>query len=532
MSFIKLCVACAFCVFVFIHSHAQEGFQNAQTIKLLPGELWWGGTTMHGRQMPLGNQAYTLNQYANNESNQAQPLLISNKGRYIWSNSPLNININNGSINVSSFNSKLEFGQSGESLKGAYSFVNRKFFPGSGKIPDSLLFTNPQYNTWIELQYNQNEQDILKYAQAIIDNGFPPGVLMIDDTWQTNYGTWEFDPGKFTNPKAMIEKLHSLGFKIMLWVCPFISADSRIYRKLAAEKLLMFSDKEKTKPAIVKWWNGYSALIDLSNPDGMSWYVGELKNLQEKYGVDGFKLDAGDAFFYENTYSYKDILPNDHTELHATVGLQFPLNEYRACWKMAGQPLAQRLQDKEHNWDDLRALIPDMTLQGLLGYAYGCPDMIGGGSFGSFLGDYKIDEELIVRAAQLHALMPMMQFSIAPWRVLSKENLAMCKQAAWLHLQFGPEILKIAKQSALSGEPIVRHMEYEFPNQGFATTKDQFMLGPDILVAPVLNKGERSRMVKFPKGKWKADDKVYSGPAEVNVSAPLGKLLWFRKVER
>ena len=85
-------------------------------------------------------------------------------------------------------------------------------------IPDELLFTHPQYNTWIELMYDQNEEDILEYARAIIDNGYPPGVLMIDDNWQENYGIWKFSPRRFKDPKGMMDELHAMGFKVMLWV--------------------------------------------------------------------------------------------------------------------------------------------------------------------------------------------------------------------------------------------------------------------------------------------------------------------------
>ena len=61
----------------------------------------------------------------------------------------------------------------------------------------------------------------------------------------------------------------------------------------------------------------------------------------------------------------KILLPNDHCEAYAKLGLEFPLNELRACWKMAGQPLVQRLRDKSHTWDDVRVLIPDMISTGL-----------------------------------------------------------------------------------------------------------------------------------------------------------------------
>ena len=54
--------------------------------------------------------------------------------------------------------------------------------------------------------YNQNQADILKYAKGIMDHGFPPGVLMIDDNWQEDYGKWDFNKGRFSDPKAMISK--------------------------------------------------------------------------------------------------------------------------------------------------------------------------------------------------------------------------------------------------------------------------------------------------------------------------------------
>jgi len=66
----------------------------------------------------------------------------------------------------------------------------------------------------------KNENDILKYANAIIDNGFPPGVIMIDDNWQIDYGNWDFSTSKFKDLKGLIKKFHDKGFKVMVWVCP------------------------------------------------------------------------------------------------------------------------------------------------------------------------------------------------------------------------------------------------------------------------------------------------------------------------
>ncbi|MEI8115864.1 MAG: glycoside hydrolase family 31 protein [Bacteroidia bacterium] len=482
--------------------------------------------------MPFSGENFVYDQFANCKRNQSQPYYISNKGRYIWSENPLFIEFTSGKINVSTKNAELFVGKNGESLKSAFTYSSKKFFPSSGKTPDSLFFTKPQYNTWIELQYNQTETGILKYAQSIIDQGFPPGVLMIDDNWQEFYGTWEFSGSRFSDPKGMVEKLHQMGFKVMLWLAPFVSADTPNFRELAAKKGLMFANQEKTTPAIVKWWNGYSGLLDFSNIKTREWLRVQLQRLVDKYGVDGFKADGGDPRYFKGLFSSTDVLPNEQSVLYAKIGLEFPLCEVKDTWKLAGLPIAQRLRDKAHTWSDLQVLIPDMIALGLIGHPYGCPDMVGGGENTSFKSTSIIDEELVVRSAQVSALMTMIQFSVAPWRILNTENLEICRNMANLHAKMGNEIYQLAKQSAISGEPIVRNMEYVFPGLGFENIKDQFMLGDNILVAPVVEKGARSREVIFPAGKWKSDDgSIVYGPKKLIIDVPLKRLPWFRKLK-
>lgn len=153
-----------------------------------------------------------------------------------------------------------------------------------------------------------------------------------------------------------------------------------------------------------------SALVDLSNPDGEKWFKDQMNNLVKEYDVDGIKLDAGDPETYIGTFSFKDYSLDDHCEAYAKLGLDYQLNELRACWMKAGQPLGQRLRDKNHSWDDLRVLIPDMFGLGMIGHQFGCLDMIGGGEYTAFLNNAILDEELIVRSAQVSALMPMMHF--------------------------------------------------------------------------------------------------------------------------
>jgi len=512
-------------------------------IDIHQGEYWWGGLSSKGFETPYNissNVVYNL--WGNNSGNQAQPLLLSNKGRFVWCEEPIEYSFSEGQITVSSLNGKILSGKHGDNLQEVYDYVSNRYFPSNGKIPDSMLFTHPQYNTWIELMYNQNEKDILAYAKNIVDKGYPPGVLMIDDNWQKNYGNWEFSSERFTDPKGMVDKLHEMGFKVMLWICPFVSPDSEIFRYLAKKDMLLLEKNvakdgtwENTQPqvALIRWWNGASACLDLSNPKAQNWFKEKLENLENVYGIDGFKFDAGDAGFYtKGLVSYNASTPNDHTMFFAQLGLDYPLNEYRASWKMAGMPLVQRLRDKGHTWEDLQKLIPDQMSQSIMGYAYTCPDMIGGGEFQSFLNSSSIDEELVVRSAQVHALMPMMQFSVAPWRVLSDSNQEICLKMAKLHEQMGSEILNLANESAKTGKPIVQPMALAFPEGGYECIKDQFILGNDILVAPIVEKGARTRKIVLPEGKWMSDEgQVFVGGKSYDIDVPLFRLPYFKRLK-
>ena len=133
------------------------------------------------------------NDLNDNLGNQAAPLLLSNMGRYVWSNEPFSFELKEGNLIIYSDTEKPEAILAGKSLRDAYVAAKDKYFPASGKTPNPLMLKIPQYNTWIELGNNQNQKDIMKYADNILKNGFPVGVFMIDYIWSKDYGTFEFD---------------------------------------------------------------------------------------------------------------------------------------------------------------------------------------------------------------------------------------------------------------------------------------------------------------------------------------------------
>ena len=157
--------------------------------------------------------------------------------------------------------------------------------------------------------------------------------------------------------------------------------------------------------------------------------------------------------------------------------------------------------------------------------------MIGGGSFRDFLpGAPSLKPELFARYAQVAALMPMMQYSAAPWRVLDEAHAELCRAAGRLHLKYAQKIIDLARHSSRTGEPIMRYMEYVFPGNGFEAVTDQFMLGDDMLVAPATSDGQRIRQVILPCGQWEyVDGTVYDGGCTVQVPAPVDVLPYFIK---
>lgn len=516
-------------------------------VAVLPGEGWWGGATTFGTKEPLGLNAtsFSFDIGKDNYSNQAAPLMLSTKGRSVWSEKAFACVFTNGVMTFTG-DAPIELAEEGSDLRSAFLAAARRHFPASGKTPDLALIAKPQWNTWVELTYFQNQQGIIDYAKEIAANGFPSGgVIMVDDTWQHGYGVWDFDRRRFSDPKAMCDELHAAGYKVMLWVCPFVSMDSPGYREMVfgsldagrkCEKggLIMSGERNvhgRETAKTVHWWNGASAFVDFTHPLGAKWFARELKRLQSDYGVDGFKLDAGDMDEYIEPYvTCVKSSPSELCEAYAKIGLEFPLNEYRACFKMGGQPLVQRLCDKGHDWPAVQQLVPDMIACGLLGHPFVCPDMIGGGSWMAFMPDAPtpFDPELFVRSAQVHALAPMMQFSAAPWRLLKGEYLDAVREAARTRMKHVDYILETAKSSARTGEPMLRAMEYEFPGLGAERITDQFMLGSKLLVAPQTVKGAKSRKVFIPVGTWTADDgSETAGPATIEVATPIGRLPHF-----
>lgn len=504
------------------------------TLEILDNEYWWGGSSALGENLPLGkdsvfhmDQSYT--------ENQTMPLWLSTAGRYLYGEAAMDITVESGKLTAESHGNIQLFDQAA-SLREAYMSAMKRHFPFRGKPLNMDFFKNVQYNTWIEYQYHPTQEGVLTYAREIIGHGFAPGILILDEGWHGRYGCWQFDKAAFPDPKAMIHQLHAMGFKVMLWVVPVVCADGEAFVKALRENDSLFMRCRDTgKPALTEWWNGYSALLNLANPADQDFLRKQLNLLMEEYGVDGFKFDGGNPDMYHPSHIVNGEMDTDLScyelnQAYNRFAMSYQYHELKDSFGCGGLLQIQRLRDKWHRYENegLRSLIPDAAMAGLLGHPFICPDMVGGGDYLSFLPGSVIDGELFVRWAQCSSCFPMMQYSKKPWTCLSKEHCRLVVEAGKLHARLTGYIMKCVEESQRSGEPILRLLEYSYPHRGYEKITDEFLLGDDLLAAPVLSPGVRERRVVFPPGRWEDEmGKVYEGGECYMVETPLDRLAWF-----
>ena len=513
-------------------------------VEPLDGEKWWGGAVNDGGEMPYFTTKGEKDIGLENAHGAVAPLFVSSAGRYVWSDRPFRFSFKEGVLTIVSGFEKVEPVIAGKTLKDAYLLACRRHFPFNGRIPAELLFTMPQWNNWMEIAIQGMKQSSVDaYTDALAKSGFPCGVYIMDGGWFSHMGSYEFYAKDYPDPKGMFDRIRKNGWKSMIWTAHFVSPDSREFKALRygpgymiqGLDVLAYRQEPNAKLAarrrtagVVWWWSGVSAVYDLTYGPGRDVYVKTLKDFAAEYGIDGFKFDAGDTRRLCESVRFHDTVKEavDYAHEYVKLGAEhFPYNEYRCGYRTGGMPVMQRLHDQKHSWEAHAKVNASMQVAGLLGSPYIVADMIGGGKGGTFRPGGYFCEKLFVRSCAQQALHPMMQFSAAPWRYLKPENVEICKAFAKLHVEFGPYILELARHASRTGEPILRSMEYEFPNQGFNRAMSQFMLGPKWLVAPVVHEDD-SLKVELPKGRWRDDQgEIHDGPKVLDLKdVPLARL--------
>lgn len=393
-------------------------------------------------------------------------------------------------------------------------------------IPPEAVWRAPIWTSWARYKMAIDQERIIEFADEIIAHGYPHGIMEIDDKWQSHYGDLVFDPNRFADPRAMVDALHARGFAVTCWVMPFINPDAENYAVARERGYLQRQDDGA--PRLVRWWQGEGYLLDVAQPEALEWFAGNLRALQDATGLDGFKFDAGEAIFAQKSgFSEKPGFSNDYTHRYVDfIGNHFPLSEVRSGWSNQHSPILFRQWDKSSTWgtdNGLKSIITGALALSLAGYPFVLPDMVGGNAY--FGQD--ADAELMIRWTQASALLPAIQFSLAPWDYGEECN-RLCLAALDLRARYLDRIAAALRQAAQSGEPVIRPVWWLSPDDERALAcDDEFLLGDDLLVAPIVQARQRARDVYLPRGKWKnhAGQIITGSKMLSNISTPLDAVL-------
>ncbi|XP_056447943.1 myogenesis-regulating glycosidase-like [Gadus chalcogrammus] len=401
----------------------------------------------------------------------------------------------------------------GSDVTSIHKYMVRRYFPKPIQVPASDVFQHPVWSTWALYKTAVTQEKLLQYASNITRHGFTCSHLELDDRYTADYGEFDFDPQKFPNASGMFERLAASGFQVSLWTHPFVNYDS-INFAVGVERGYFVREPSGELPALVKWWNGIGGILDFTNPDARDWYAAQLHTLKSRYGVTSFKFDAGETSYLPRQFSTLGPLtdPSVFTRRYTEMALPFHQRaELRVGYQSQNISCFFRIIDRDSVWGyelGLKSIIPTVLTIGILGYQFVLPDMIGGNAYPNRTtgdGHGLPDRELYIRWLELSAFMPAMQFSIPPW-AYDDEVVEIARKFTDFHKNLvAPRVLELAGEVLNTGDPIIRPLWW-IANDDEAAYKidSQFLIGDDLMVAPVLEPGKQERDIYLPAGRWKS----------------------------
>lgn len=413
----------------------------------------------------------------------------------------------------------------GHDVTSIHKYMVRRYFNKPNKVPSKSVFRHPVWSTWALHKTEVDQEKLLQYASDIQKHGFNCSHLELDDRYTSGYGEFEFDPVKFPNVTTMFQTLRRDGFEVSLWTHPFINYDSANFG-VGVERELFVREPTGQLPALVRWWNGIGGILDFTNPEAREWFASHLRSLKAKYGIASFKFDAGETSYLPKQFSTYAPLHDPSTFTRRYTEMAIPFNdraELRSGYQSQNISCFFRLIDRDSVWGydlGLKSIIPTVLTISILGYQFVLPDMIGGNAYpnrtlGATDNAGLPDRELYIRWLELAAFMPAMQFSIPPW-AYDEEVVEIARKFTALHETLvAPRVLELAGEVLDTGDPIIRPLWWISSKDEAAYKIDsQFLIGDDLMVAPVLEPGKQERDIYLPAGKWRSykGEQLEKGP--------------------
>lgn len=495
---------------------ATDHFMREQ-LSLLPGTNVYGFGERFGAFVKNGQSIDTINMDGGTGSEQSYksiPFYMTGKagvyyGVFVNESQPTSFEVGSEVVDRVSFSTRGEsleyYVIAGDSPKSVISKYNK--LTGGSVLPPEWTF-----GLWLSTSFttDYSEETVMSFIDGMFERDIPVSVFHFDCFWMKGFewSNMEWDKEQFPDPVGLLKRLHDKGLKVCVWINPYISQKSPLF-KIGKEKGYFI---KHTDGSVWQWdlWQPGNAVVDFTNPEARAWYQGLLKNLLDM-GVDCFKTDFGeripmhDAVFFNGgnpegehnyyTHRYNDavfeLLQQEKGEDEAVVfarsgtvgGQQYPVH-----W--GGDNLSQF-----HSMaDSLRGGLSLMSS----GYTFWSHD-IGGFEENASPSIYKRWTQfgLLSSHSRYHG---NIEYRV-PW-LFDEEAVDVTRKFTQLKLDMMPYIYGQAKESVEAGIPLMRPMYLEFPeDQNTATLDRQYMLGSDVLVAPVMTE-EGDVDYYLPAGKW------------------------------
>lgn len=408
----------------------------------------------------------------------------------------------------------------------------------------------------------ESQDDLMEVARRYHALNIPVDAIVIDFFHWTQQGNWDFDPKYWPDPAKMCDELKEMGIRPIVSIWPTAHPKSRNFSKMDEEKMLVRT--ENGSYGLFDFC-GQVTYIDPTNPKTREFVWQQAKKGYYDYGIKTFWLDEAEPDVHPQQFGNLKFFIGNGTQ----VGLIYPYYYAKAYYDglksegetdivsltRAAYPGSQRFGaivwngDIPSTFDSLRQSIVSGLSMSMCGIPWWNSDI--GGFYG---GDIESDyfRELIVRWFQFGLFCPIMRLHGSRNRPkdyvfrhpgvyepsggdneiwsFGERNFPILRDLILLRKRLKPYILACAKRSSRTGEPIMRPMLFDFPEDpNCLDLSDQYMFGPDILFAPIVNQGETERRVYLPKGKWirTLDKKLYEGAGWMIAHAELDEYIAF-----
>lgn len=387
----------------------------------------------------------------------------------------------------------------------------------TGRSPMPPLWS---FGLWMGGNSYKSEAEVRHAANKLREYRVPCDVMHIDAGWfnKEEWCSFEFSRERFPDPAGMLADLRKDGFHTSLWQLPYLTPRTKAYRE-AVEKGYAVLDADGNLPA-------EDAVIDFSNPDAVQWYQGMLEKLLTM-GVEAIKTDFGEAAPYNGHYASgksgfieHNLYPLRYNK--AAFEVTKKVTGGSIVWGRSAWAGCQRYPlywggDAENTDSGMAATLRGGLSLGLCGFSFWSHDI------GGFV-DVSPEElykrwtafGMLTSHSRCHGAPPK-----EPW-YYSDEFLESFRRSVELKYRLMPYIFAQARLSSTQGYPMMRTLFFEYPGDRMAWfIEDQYMLGTDMLVAPLLDADRYHRDVYLPCGTWidYQTGSVYEGSGWYDIAA-------------